>query len=649
MIRRRPILLLLCALAPFAACAQSPPVSISIVGDMEKPIGNERIADSPFFLDRGTITLHGARNEVVAFQVILHAVRTVAGLDVRVGDLTGPATLATDLNVQIYLAHYVASADASYSWGPRGGAGALPWRERLWPDALIPFNDPYDPAHPPVATPFAIDPARHRTQSVWIDILIPQDSLPGTYRGELEVLRDGAPFATYPIQLRVHPFALPAENHIDAYGELYRETGVMFDSGVKFKLEPDRDWPVYRRYLQMAHAHRFLATHRADGGPRPRTASGAPADQPTNYWSEDWSLYTPYVAPVLDGSLFTVAEGYVGPSPGAPPSFFPAPFLEAFYGRQLVDHLAAHDGKLDPAFLDALDHNARAFWREVEHRGWQDVRWFAYIFDEVHGFVDQGETAAAGEIPVAGVHAAMREVQATLDRATSGPRIALLWTSHSDPSRWNDTSADLRPFIRGWAPNGHALNPAFFAALPPDPHRRVWFYHSGQPAVGNHTINQLGVDLRLWGLLCRRYPQVQGSFWWSMMNFAYRYDDRNFNPFDRPVYKRDETRWGNGVLFYPGSRLTQIGFPRNIAGPLSSLRMKAYRRGLQDYEYCRLADQAGQSAEVDALLNKLIPAAFTEAPARAVPGLWSHDPADYYRLRQQLAELIESADDITIQ
>jgi hypothetical protein len=626
--------------------------TVFILGDMEKPTGDEPVQSVPSFFQDGAVTLHGAGNEVVAFQILLAADLGHAeeGLDLRVSDLKSPrATLPARSTIQLFLAHYLTSANASYDWFPPGSAGALPWRGRAWPDALLPFSDPYAAEAVPVAAPFGIHPSEHRNQAVWVDVLIPKDAPAGLYHAQIELLQKGAAYRQIPLTLQVHPFNLPDASHVDAFGELYRENGVMFDSGVKFKLHPERDWPVYKRYLQMAHAHRFLATYRQESGPRPRTLAGAPADAPAAAWGRDWGLYTPYIKPILDGSLFTAKEGYRGPSLGAPPSFFPAPFIETFYGAAaLRDQMNKNHGAIAPALLATWKANAAAFWAEARRQGWEKTRFFAYILDEVDGGQDEGAQAGDGASEATLFHHGMAQIQQALDAgAGAAGRIQLVWTSHADPARWAGTPADLRGTISWWIPNAHALDLDFFRPLlagalrpPGRPRPTVWFYHSGQPAIGNHTINQLGIDLRLWGLACARYG-VGGSFWWSMMAFARNYDDPLFNPYDNPIYKTGDTRWGNGVLFYPGSRLKMIGCANNIAGPVSSMRMKAYRRGLQDCEYVWLARQRGRGAEAQALLEKIIPAAFSEAPKGSTPGRWSQNPADYYALRQRLADLIE--------
>ncbi|MCE5228273.1 DUF4091 domain-containing protein [bacterium] len=612
-------------------------VRVFVASDMDKHPGDGKVVESPAVFQDGVITLDGAGNEVVAFQAVLQARTPCPGLDAKVSDLVGPGKIDSEKNIQLMLAHYVATEDASYSWGP-SGKGVLPWKGRLWPDALVPFVDPYSPRHEPVAAPFAIDPKKHKNQSVWVDVLIPKGTPAGLYKGTMEFLRDGKKFEELPIALTVRPFNLPDECHVDAFGEIYRETGEMFDSGVKFKEHPERDWPVYKRYVQMAHAHRFLATHRAENGPLPKTGSGKPADRFDEGWSSDWSLYTPYVDPILKGRLFTESEGYAGPCAGVGPTFFPAPFIEAFYGAGGLDtYLKERKGHVALPLLNTFRDNAAELRREAEARGWQNVRWFAYIMDEVDGVGDTGLARVPTE-QVIRAHAAMSRIQQALDEGAGGRRINLVWTSHTDPDVWVGTGADLRDTIRWWVPNGHALNTEFFKWVAQKPGQTVWFYHSGRPAIGNHTINQTGIDLRLWGLLCRRY-RVNGSFWWSMMNFAGRYDSKQFNPYEKPVYDARDTRWGNGVLFYPGMRLTMIGAKKNIQGPVSSMRMKAYRRGLQDYEYCWLADQSGQSAQVDAQLKALIPQGFSEG-VKAKSATWSESVEDYEAARKQIAQMI---------
>jgi hypothetical protein len=136
------------------------------------------------------------------------------------------------------------------------------------------------------------------------------------------------------------------------------------------------------------------------------------------------------------------------------------------------------------------------------------------------------------------------------------------------------------------------------------------------------------VELRTWGVICWRYG-LQGTFFWAV----------DFGSPDRPLAipnsGNGETRWGNGVLLYPGSRLPDVGL-LPIEGPLPSLRMKAYRRGLQDFEYAWLLAQAGKRDVADAIVRRVVPAALAEARNPGEPP-WSSDPNDWYRMREELA------------
>jgi hypothetical protein len=283
---------------------------------------------------------------------------------------------------------------------------------------------------------------------------------------------------------------------------------------------------------------------------------------------------------------------------------------------------------------------AKQFWEIAVAHGWDKLRWCTYIVDEA-------------QMNARGVRN-FRRLQAALDAGSDG-HVALIWTSHTDPAALSaDPATDLRSLVRWWAPNGHACDPVFLA---PRAGRgeTTWFYHSGHPAVGVHGVNATGIDLRTWGVICWRY-QIGGSFWWAM--------DLGdpAKPLARPTYKEGDSRWGNGVLFYPGAHLPDVGLPA-IDGPLSCLRMKAYRRGLQDYEYAWLLRAAGKGAVADELVRKVVPTALTEAtgttigvkegnqsagaeqrggpaggakPAKFGPP-WSENVADWYQMREDLA------------
>jgi hypothetical protein len=72
----------------------------------------------------------------------------------------------------------------------------------------------------------------------------------------------------------------------------------------------------------------------------------------------------------------------------------------------------------------------------------------------------------------------------------------------------------------------------------------------------------------------------------------------------------DPSAQGAGWI-YSGEDAEFTGDDRGIAGPISSIRMKMYRRGMQDYEYLWMAEH-NKGFNSDSLASILVPAAFND-------------------------------------
>lgn len=87
--------------------------------------------------------------------------------------------------------------------------------------------------------------------------------------------------------------------------------------------------------------------------------------------------------------------------------------------------------------------------------------------------------------------------------------------------------------------------------------------------------------------------------WTSLLNYKQQYN-------------------GEGLLFYPGGEA-------GIDGPVASMRLKALRDGLEDYEYLRMAGEAGTAKAAE------LARSWTQ---------WETDPAKLAAAREELAKLI---------
>lgn len=551
-----------------------------------------------------------ARNETIAFQLIL---RTE---DRDNASLVSVDMADSDIRTSLYQAHYLQVKDGGYRWGPKTDVLAYP---AAYPDALIPQEQRCAQTRTTLFDQVSL-PRPGRNQSVWVEMYIPANTATGEHRQKLRLTplpADDTAGASdeaidLEISLTVIDATIPQTTSIDAVGEIYRSYRL---EGVGEDRSSKRWQQMAQCYQVMAHQHRMVFIERTPDAPR------SPGQ---------WQDYLDTYAPALDGQLFSSEAGYTGTGADTGVSVWRTPWPQ--------EHDLIVDAALSEEQLDAYTDLASRWSDIVKNNGWQDTRYFAYVFDEVDGPVSQPETDPDRHRYIARVHGDMGAVQQAIDRGTQdrqpgAPAIDLLWTSHSDPTIWQqDPATTLTGRVRLWAPNAHAANTGFLQDRMAAG-ERSWFYHSGHPAVGGHSINLPGSDMRSWGVIGARYG-IQGQLMWAV-NLG-----NDELPFAQPSYKPDDDRVGNGVLVYPGFQLPRIGFPA-AAGPIPSMRLKAWHRGLQDAELYYLAHQR-HPEEAEALIKALVPHALGDAVANGEiqPG-WPRDAASWIQWRDDLIDLLQ--------
>lgn len=551
----------------------------------------------------GALHWQVARNETIAFQLI-----------VRKADNNAPAAVsvtadASALHTQVFAAHYLEVDNAGYQWGP--STQVLPF-PASYPDALIPKMQHCGQVQTPVFEQVAL-PSAGENQSIWIDLYVPDTLTPGLYQQTLRVAGSGeaAEETELTVSLDVIDATLPHSPSIDAVGEVYRA----------YTLEgagADRSQPEWQNmaqcYQQLAHRHRMVFIERTPVTP----------DSP-----EQWKDYIDTFGPALTGELFSPANGYYGTGQNTPIQIWRTPWPQSYD--------VTVDAALSDREVSRFTELASDWQRIVQDNDWRETHYFAYVFDEVDGPSTLSEKTPQRERYIARVHSDMQRIQTAIDegkppQVTAAAPIDLIWTSHSDPATWTDNPrTTLVDRVRFWAPNAHAANPEFLAerALAGE---TTWFYHSGHPAVGGHSINLPGTDMRSWGVIGARYG-IDGQLMWAV-NLGN--DDQ---PFADPSYKPSDDRVGNGVMVYPGNQLARIGYPA-APGPIPSMRLKAWRRGLQDAELYFLAREQFP-LEAEALVENLIPRALREAViAGDTSPTWPEDEALWIHWRDELLALL---------
>ena len=570
-------------------------LDVWVVGESEKvqPLDAPQTKNYIWDSLQKNIEIKGGRNEYVAFQLIVRSDTPLEDVTVEVSDLEGNGNTISKENIILFREWYINTPASSQFTTERAGE---------FPDPLIPFVDPYG-TEQNVGAPFPL--VADRNQPIWVDLYIPKKTNPGIYQGSVKVLAAGQTLTNLKLMVEVWKLTLPSEQSLTAWIPLY---GVRLGKGEGFNdwdFPNDEAWNIVREYFRMARQHRFM-TQLGDG----YDGLEIDWDESTgNIRSINWAKYDKYIGEVLNGRLFAdglppkmwKVGGFVwwGARPGSSPHFG---------GNFQVDSV------LTPQHRNAIGEYAQAILAHFKEKSWSTNNLFFYMIDEpqyeYYTNLDR-LVASYGEA----VHAATDKIKhlvATIPQETEKHIGAVdIWACWA-AGYWVPTMKKRQ-----------ALG------------ELGWFYQYGEPFCGSININAPALAMRTWPWIAWKYG-VDGIFAW-VGNFW------NDNPYTDPMNFNTE-RISNGIIFYPGNKLTQIGLP-SIKGPVSSLRMKALRRGLQDYEYLTfLGDRARQIVDetIQTALNENEYDPYWEHPLFGEAGGWSHDPEHWYNARERLANIILS-------
>lgn len=161
--------------------------------------------ESAFDMAAERFSCVGARRETVSFSLQIGVTnRPLANLDLRIGPLVRPdgATLPDSFHVS--RVHAVDAGDPP-GWLIRFFNPSR--RKRRCDDIIV-----------PVAAPRGGLPAPLRagdSMTLWAQMRVPDDAMPGLYTATISILDQGAPFAEVPLQLEILPTLLPNASDVE--------------------------------------------------------------------------------------------------------------------------------------------------------------------------------------------------------------------------------------------------------------------------------------------------------------------------------------------------------------------------------------------------------------------------------------------------
>ncbi len=549
-----------------------------------------------FAWDGDSIRIFGAMNEILAFQVIIEAgtkplTISKAGLkelvhidfpanSIRYVPPENDPTMYAGRPIQVFNTNYMEvkeTTNASWIHLPTLPS-AIPDPQGWKPVQLVPEN-----ANTGLGGyPLAIGPGQN--QSIWFDIYITKELVPGIYLGDVVIETSEGDF-NIPVRLEIFDFILPDENSLNAMF-FYNN----YDPILYMGYSPDND----ARFHRFAHRHRVEFVHAYD----------------IESATENMGRFS--------GNDFTREYGYEGPGENkgntiVPRTFYgtPSEWSDQSTARMLSDE-----------------------WMKFINDSLQDAITFLYMPDE----------PSPSEFPF---------IRSVADNIHSNPgpgKDLPIFVSHT-------YTAELDGYIDIWATIPRLLDKAR-VKIERSKGKQMWFYNGGRPHAGAIINDAPATDTRM--IAWAAYKENIGTyFYWHVCHW---YHNHQFGPGpESPLRKQDvwqntitfERRpqyndWanGDGVLIYPGRESIHPEEDRGIDGPISSVRMANFRRGMQDHLYLSMAGKRGQDELINEALEAIVPRIFMDAsPSDEIN--FELDPDIYDSYRYKLGVAISENDETT--
>jgi len=424
---------------------------------------------------------------------------------------------------------------------------------------------------------FPLKVTPRQNQAVWIEVYTSRDLPAGVYEGRVEVNADGWKKAI-PVELEVFDFMLPDENSMHAM-IYYESTQPELYQGKNLDAEYHRF--AHRQRVELVHAYNVESA---------RSAAGR-----------------------FSGEDFTRARGYEGPGEKTGNQIIPA----TFYGPgKDYDEQASAWKKSDEwmTFLKGNIPRALTFLYMPDEPGPPEFEHIRKIARNVHSNPGPG-----GKLPIFVTRRYTKELDDAIDIWDSGPQ-------------GYDIQRALAERARG---------------------RDYWIYNGGRPHAGAIIIDAPATDPRATVWACFKHS-INVYFYWHGVHWRHnsqKRGQREQNVWANPVTFDNRGQAGksvtdhgyingDGVLIYPGEDRLHPEEDRGIAGPISTVQLANFRRGLQDHQYLTLARKLNLDAQVDEALWAIVPRVFSEAKATVS---FPETGDDYEKARYQLAQSIAGA------
>lgn len=490
------------------------------------------------------IEITAAKNDFEAFQIVVKAPQNapIQALKGTRSPLKGPgeAVIAPE-NIEVLYAYY------HFVHSKTDETGLVD----DWPDALPPFEKPID-----------VPPGKN--QPVWIQVKVPPETPPGSYRGEIHLQSGDRSFSqTIPYTLKVWDFALPRENHHETAFGFSPHLAALYHNA-KTEEEKRR---VNEMYLQSFSDHRISIYN-----PTPYDGFSVKwlpdeNDGKKSRCEIDFRRYDSEMSRVLEKFHFT---NFTVPGHGLGGGTFHARSEPSLNGY-------AVDTEQYDAMMKDYYSKLVAHLKEKDWLGKTYVYWFDEPGKHDYEFVAQGT-------------ARLRHY---------APELSRMMTLMMKDRGFFEEMEKIGTTLDIWCPVSYGLDEEL-ARERMEKGERFWWYICTGPKAPYCTlfIDHPATELRVWYLQAWERNVVGSLIWQSnYWNSETAFPDSHQNPYEDPMgyvvgYSTPsgtKQHWGNGDgrFLYPPLSAAVPGMNGGevvLEKPVSSIRWEMIREGVEDYE-----------------------------------------------------------------
>lgn len=610
--------------------------SISVIPSSVRldPVNNE-IIDHRFVLPEGNriresdmlkknnvfdgeqVSLYGARGEYVSFQLVItnHSTETLDNIRIELPSF-GNDTCRFRIKPELFLEWAVEVKTPSTGY-PMASLG-----KGWYPDALIPFRFIQDDSaqvkwrwiYPLWLPDFNNRIDNQISMIVWIDQYIPferTEAEAGVYNSTLSVSIQGKS-KSIPVRLKVWDFAIPNENKFKAG---LQHEGFMKSMPEKQELE------IY----QLLRRNRVAML---DPTYEPGIKTGE-----NGRFSIDWQEFDDRLDKYFDGTAFTNDFGYeYGPGYGEPIETYVLPFdVYGKHGTKGWPDVGKPDIEREPenrAVYTECIKKVREHFKSLIDPAKTDITVYLNGLDESYFPEAWSRMVYYGDM----FRELYPEAYFRIDGGYSEEAMAIVknsinsWASHTIEYDYGTVKKYQETGIRVW----------LYGPMLYESRINSW--------VGSSTFLDLPlVNDRAISWSCWKYKTYSWLSWGAGAGWINGwYDPESWKDASkaRPESEAEFTYKkinGNALLVYAP------GVIPNVTGACPSIRLKAMRDGIQEYEYMRLLSETdGNRIRTDSLVNGIIKQPFGPKSIGNLD-VWSFVPAEWDATRIRMGELIDRA------